>query len=112
MIKLVAVVGALHLRKRGRKRICERFGITIQRTVQELNGKAWLELDEETPMARQVMSSLSFGERVESLVQLREAISYHAANSDGLAGVAAVRQSIVQRGNELFVHSPQKSASS
>jgi len=79
LIKLVAVVGALHLRKRGRKRICERFGITIQRTVQELNGKAWLELDEETPMARQVMSSLSFGERVESLVQLREAISYHAA---------------------------------
>lgn len=52
------------------------------------------------------------GERVESLMQLREAISYHTANSDGLAGVAAVRQSTVQRGNELVVHSPQKSASS
>ena len=53
----------------------------MQRTMQELNGEPWLELDEEIPMAKQVMSSRSFGERVQSLHELREAISYHAANA-------------------------------
>ena len=53
----------------------------MQRTVQELNGEPWLALDETLPMAKQVMSSRSFGERVESLTELREAISYHAANA-------------------------------
>ena len=32
-------------------------------------------------MAKQVMSSRSFGERVGSMSELREAISYHAANA-------------------------------
>jgi hypothetical protein len=36
----------------------------IQRTVQELNGEPWLELDGTLPVAKQVMSSGSFGERV------------------------------------------------
>jgi DNA polymerase V len=53
----------------------------MQRTVQELNGEPWLELQEAAPMAKQVMSSDSFGQRVESLQELKEAISYHAANA-------------------------------
>jgi DNA polymerase V len=53
----------------------------MQRTVQELNGERWLELDETAPIAKQVMSSRSFEQRVESLQELREAISYHAANA-------------------------------
>jgi DNA polymerase V len=52
----------------------------MQRTVQELNGEPWLELDAVAPIAKQVMSSRSFGQRVESLQELREAISYHAPN--------------------------------
>jgi DNA polymerase V len=53
----------------------------MQRTVQELNGEPWLELEGEAPKAKQVMSSRSFGQRVESLQELREAITYHAANA-------------------------------
>ena len=53
----------------------------MQRTVQELNGEPWLELEEAAPNAKQVMSSRSFGQRVESLQGLKEAISYHAANA-------------------------------
>jgi DNA polymerase V len=53
----------------------------MQRTVQELNGEPWLELDEVAPIAKQVMSSRSFRQRVEGLQELREAISYHAANA-------------------------------
>ncbi len=37
--------------------------------------------DDATPIATQVMSSRSFGKRVECLQELREAISYHAANA-------------------------------
>ena len=36
---------------------------------------------DEMPIAKQVMSSRSFGQRVESLQELREAISNHAANA-------------------------------
>ncbi len=53
----------------------------MQRTVQELNGESWLELEEASPIAQQVMSSRSFGQRVESLHELKEAVSYHAANA-------------------------------
>ncbi|SCY13858.1 Y-family DNA polymerase [Nitrosospira sp. Nsp13] len=80
-LKALGVENVLRLKNANLRRIRERFGITMQRTVQELNGEAWLELDEEISMAKQVMSSRSFGERVESLQQLREAISYHAANA-------------------------------
>jgi hypothetical protein len=52
----------------------------MQRTIQELNWESWLELDETLPLAEQVMSSRSFGERVESLPELKEAIGFHAAN--------------------------------
>ena len=71
----------LRLKRANLRRIRDRFGITMQRTVQELNGEPWLELDEAAPIAKQVMSSRSFGQRVESLQELREAISYHAANA-------------------------------
>ena len=80
-LKALGVENVLRLKNANVRRIRDRFGITMQRTVQELNGEAWLELDEETPMAKQVMSSRSFGERVGNLPELREAISYHAANA-------------------------------
>jgi DNA polymerase V len=35
--------------KRHTQGIRDRFGITMQRTVQELNGAWWLELDEQIP---------------------------------------------------------------
>ncbi len=50
----------------------------VERTVRELNGDSWLELDEMQPETKQVMSSRSFGSRVDNLVDLEEAISYHS----------------------------------
>ena len=80
-LKALGVENVLRLKRASLKRIRDRFGITMQRTAQELNGEPWLELEEAPPVAKQVMSSRSFGERVESLQELREAISYHAANA-------------------------------
>ena len=80
-MKTLGVENVLRLKRANIRRMRDRFGITMQRTIQELNGEPWLELDEVIPTAKQVMSSRSFGERVESLPELREAISYHAANA-------------------------------
>ena len=80
-MKTLGVENVLRLKRANIRRIRDRFGITMQRTIQELNGEPWLELDEVVPTAKQVMSSRSFGERVESLPELNEAISYHAANA-------------------------------
>jgi DNA polymerase V len=46
----------LRLKRTNIKRLRDGFGIIIQRTVQELNGEARLELDEQIPIAKQVMS--------------------------------------------------------
>ena len=52
--------------------------MVLERTVKELNGDSWLELDEMQPETKQVMSSRSFGSRVDNLADLEEAISYHS----------------------------------
>jgi DNA polymerase V len=80
-LNALGVKDVLRLKRANLRKIRDRFGITLQRTVQELNGEPWLELDETLPQAKQVMSSRSFGERVESLAELKEAISFHAANA-------------------------------
>jgi DNA polymerase V len=80
-LNTVGVENVLRLKRANLRRVRDRFGIVMQRTVQELNGEPWLELDEAAPIAKQVMSSRSFGQRVESLQELNEAISYHAANA-------------------------------
>lgn len=63
------------------KRIRDEFGVVVERTVKELNGEAWHELEEMEPDAKQVMSSRSFGRRVNTLKELKEAISFHASTA-------------------------------
>lgn len=53
----------------------------MERTIKELNGECWLEIDEMMPASKQVMSSRSFGARVTELADLEQAISFHAANA-------------------------------
>lgn len=80
-LKALGVESVLRLKRANLRRVRDRFGIVMQRTVQELNGEPWLELEEAAPMSKQVMSSRSFGQRVENLPELREAVSYHASNA-------------------------------
>ncbi len=77
----VGVKNVLRLKRADPKRIRDRFGVLLERTVRELNGEVWLELDQLAPEARQVMSSRSFGHRLNSLHELSEAISFHAGNA-------------------------------
>lgn len=77
----VGVHNVLRLKRADSKRIRDQFGVLLERTIKELNGESWLELDETLPEAKQVMSSRSFGARVNAVADLEQAISYHAANA-------------------------------
>ncbi|PPC94835.1 MAG: DNA polymerase V subunit UmuC [Methylotenera sp.] len=75
------VHNVLRLKRADTKRIRDEFGVVLERTIKELNGESWLELDESLAEAKQVMSSRSFGARVTTLQELVEAITFHAANA-------------------------------
>ena len=77
----LGVQNVLRLKRVDPKRARDRFGVLLERTINELNGESWLELDEMVPESRQVMSSRSFGARVIQQEELLQAISFHAANA-------------------------------
>lgn len=77
----VGIMDVRRLKHADPKRIRDHFGVLMERTVKELNGEPWLELEDMRPESKQVMSSRSFGARVTHLQDLAEAISFHAANA-------------------------------
>ena len=77
----LGVETVLRLKRADCKRIRDEFGVVLERTVKELNGEPWLEIEETFVESKQVMSSRSFGKRVETLEELEEAISYHVSNA-------------------------------
>lgn len=80
-LNALGVDNVLGLKNADPKRIRDRFGVVLERTIKELNGESWLALDEIEIEAKQVMSSRSFGTRVDNLAELAEAVSYHATNA-------------------------------
>ena len=77
----LGVDSVLRLKNADPKRIRDRFGVVLERTVKELNGESWLALDEMLLEAKQVMSSRSFGTRVDNMAELKEAVSFHATSA-------------------------------
>jgi DNA polymerase V len=75
----LGVLTVLRLKNADPKRIRDEFGVLLERTVRELNGEVWIEMEDEVPEAKQVMSSRSFASRVSSIEQMREVITYHAS---------------------------------
>lgn len=80
-LNALGVDNILRLKRADPKRVRDKFGVVLERTVRELNGESWLTLEEMLPVAKQVMSSRSFGHRLTHLSELTEAISFHAANA-------------------------------
>jgi DNA polymerase V len=80
-LNAVGIMNVLRLKRANPKRILDHFGVLMERTVLELNGEPWLELDDMRPESKQVMSSRSFGARITELRDLVEAITFHAANA-------------------------------
>lgn len=77
----LGVDNVLRLKRADPKRVRDKFGVVLERTVRELNGESWLSLEEMLPQAKQVMSSRSFGFRLSSYNELAEPISFHASNA-------------------------------
>lgn len=69
------------LRKASPKRIRDRFGVVLERTVNELNGMSCLALEEVAPVRQQIISSRSFGEMVTTYDGLREAVSTYVTTA-------------------------------
>jgi DNA polymerase V len=80
-LERLGINNVLRLKRADPKRIRDQFGVLMERTVKELNGECWLELDEFIPPSKQVMSSRSFGSRVTRLEDLQESITFHASNA-------------------------------
>lgn len=77
----VGILNVRRLKHADPKRIRDHFGVLMERTVKELNGEPWLEMEEMRPESKQVMSSRSFGARVTQLSDLIEVITFHATNA-------------------------------
>jgi len=77
-LNALGVHNVLRLKRANQKRVRDEFGVVLERTVKELNGEIMFDMEERVPEAKQVMSSRSFGARVNTLPELKEAIAYHA----------------------------------
>ena len=69
------------LRKASPASMRAQFGVVMERTCQELRGVSCLALEEMLPRKQQIMASRSFGAPVESLQEMREAVTLHASRS-------------------------------
>ncbi|GGI16482.1 Y-family DNA polymerase [Oxalicibacterium faecigallinarum] len=79
------------LRNADPKRLRERFGVVMERTVNELQGVSCLALEEVTPPRKQIVSSRSFGQMVTTFNELRESVStYMTSAAEKLRGQDSV----------------------
>jgi DNA polymerase V len=58
-----------------------RFGVVMERTVRELRGISCQALEDVTPARKQIISSRSFGHRIEALPDLEEAVSRYTCRA-------------------------------
>jgi DNA polymerase V len=85
---------ALQLRDASQSWIKQRFGVTLLRTVIELGGVSCIPLDAAPASRKSVICSRSFGRKVESLSELKEAIACYTSRAaeklraEGLAAAA------------------------
>lgn len=57
------------------KQIRQRYGVVVERVVQELRGTPCSELTIDTPAKQQIVSSRSFGERITEQASMHQALS-------------------------------------
>jgi DNA polymerase V len=74
-LESMGITSVGQLRDSDGKRMRSVFGITMERTVAELNGLACLSLEDMTADKKQIITSCSFGQPVTSLEDLKEAIA-------------------------------------
>ena len=84
LAKQLQAMGLAHvedLRRADPGTIRNTFSVTLQRTALELNGIACIDLARDLVPRQQIISSRSFGEPVDTIADLREAILYHTTRA-------------------------------
>ena len=71
----------LDLRNASPKEMRTHFGVVMERTCNELRGISCLELEDVMSPKQQIMSSRSFGEPVETIEEVREAVASYLGNA-------------------------------
>lgn len=72
------ITNALELARLNPAFVRKNFNVVMERTVRELNGEACISLEEEPPAKQQIVCSRSFGERITTYYELRQAICQYA----------------------------------
>ncbi len=72
------------------------FGVVMEKTQRELQGLACIELQEITPAKQQIMASRSFGQTVQALSVLQEAMSSFVANACAKLRAQGSQAAVVQ----------------
>ncbi|KMN81555.1 DNA polymerase V [Chromobacterium alkanivorans] len=114
-LRLERIGHAAALAAADRDWLIRRFGVTVARIADELDGLSCLSLEEALPPRQSLMSTRSFGHKVTRLEEAREAVAMHAAQvaerlrrQGSLAGFLQVslqrgvyQQGTVQRDSEV-----------
>ncbi|MFX6743153.1 DNA polymerase V subunit UmuC, partial [Acinetobacter baumannii] len=58
-----------------------KFGVVMQRTILELQGQACIPLEPKPPAKKQIISSRSFGQKINNLQDLKEAATLFTQNA-------------------------------
>lgn len=80
-LQTMGIRSVLDLASADLKLIRRQFGVVLERTVSELQGTSCLEVDDLADPKQQIMASRSFGEMVEDLAELDEAVAWHIDRS-------------------------------
>jgi len=80
-LALLDVLTVQDLRTQPPKRIRKEFGVTLERTVRELNGERCFDLETQPPPKKEIFSSRSFGKKVTCVEELKQSVAAHAVRA-------------------------------
>jgi DNA polymerase V len=80
-LQAMGINTALDLADTSAKSIRQHFSVVLERTVRELNGESCMELEQIPATKKQIICSRSFGARVTSPIQMRQAVCEHVTRA-------------------------------
>ena len=110
----IGINTALELRNADLKSMRKRFSVVMERTIMELRGINCIEFDADPEKKKQIICTRSFGEKINKLNLLKEAVAYHVSRACvTLREQKSVAQSITIgiRTNAFNTHIKQHSSS-
>lgn len=80
-LEVMGIKTALDLADANTTMIRRNFGVVVERTQRELNGVSCIPMEEAPPPKQQIVTSKSFGQRVETLEDMQKAVCTYAVRA-------------------------------